>query len=68
MNKTLAKFPLFKSVHCTVRLCLHVPSTSPFFVPFNNGCFLHITSKRSKVPLTKVATLMVRVNEPFVCQ
>ena len=42
---------------------------SLFFVPFKNGfnavlwCCLHITSKRSKVPLTKTVTLTVRENE-----
>ena len=39
------------------------------FAPFKNGfvavlwCCLHITLKRSKVPLTKMATLMICVNE-----
>ena len=44
---------------------------SPFFIPLKNGfntvlwrC-LHITSKRSKVPLTKTVTLKVRLNEPL---
>ena len=52
-----------------LRLRLHVPPMSLFFVPFKNGfnavlwrC-LHITSKRSKVPLTKTVTLTVRENE-----
>ena len=50
---------------------LHVPSKSPFFGPFKNGfnaaqwCCLHITLKRSKLPLTKTVTLAVRVNEPL---
>ena len=42
---------------------------SPFFAPLKTGFHanlpycLHITIKRSKVPLTKTARLMVRVNE-----
>ena len=55
-----------------VRLPLQVLSTSLFFVPFKNGftaalwnC-LHITSKRSKVPLIKPVTLTVRVNGPLL--
>ena len=52
-------------------LALHVMSTSPFFVPFKNGfnqvlcCCLHVTLKRSKVPLTETMTLTVGVNEPI---
>ena len=52
---------------------LHVPSMSPFYVPFQNGfnadlwCCLHIPSKRSKMPLIKTVTLTVRVNEHFLC-
>ena len=51
---------------------LHVPSTSPFFVPFKNGfnavpwCYLHVTLKRSKVPLTKIVTLTVCVNKALI--
>ena len=54
-----------------LRLRLHVPSTSQLFVPFKIGfnaeiqyC-LHITWKRSKIPLTKIVILTVRVNEPL---
>ena len=56
----------------TLRLRLHVPSTSPFFVPFKIGFDavllrrLHLTLKKSKVPLTKTVTLTVRVNKPLV--
>ena len=55
----------------SLRLRLHVPSTSPLFVPFKNGfsavlcCCLHVTSNRSKMPLTKAVTLTVRVNKPL---
>ena len=48
---------------------LHKPSTSSFIAPFKNGfdavlfCCLHITSKRSKVPLTKTMTLTACVKE-----
>ena len=52
-----------------VRLHLHVPSNSPFFVPFKNefntplwSC-LHVTLERSKVPLTKTETFTVSVNK-----
>ena len=44
-------------------------SRSQFFVPFKNRfngvilCCLHVTSKRSEVPLTKAMTLMVCVNK-----
>ena len=47
-----------------------LPSTSPFFIPFKNGLnvvpwyCIHITSKRSKLLLTKTVTLLVRVNKP----
>ena len=53
------------------RLRLHVPSMSPFLIRFKNGfsvflwCCLHITSKRSKMPLTKIMTLTAYVNEPL---
>ena len=52
-----------------LRFRLQIRSKSPFSVQFKNGfnadlrrC-LHITLKRSKVPLTKIVTLIVRVNE-----
>ena len=50
------------------RLRLHLPSLSPFFVPFKNRLnavqlhCLHMTLKRSKVPLTKTVTLMLRAD------
>ena len=64
------------ALHCTTgpvgphfMVRLHVPSTSPFFVPLKNefnailwSC-LHVTSKKSKVPLTKIIILTVCVNE-----
>ena len=52
------------------RVHFHIPSTSLFFVPFKYGlnavlwCCFRLTSKRSKVRLTKLVTLTVRVNEP----
>ena len=53
-----------------LRFRLHILSKSPFSEPFKNGfnadlrhC-LHVTLKRAKVPLTKIVTLIVRVNEP----
>ena len=48
---------------------LRVPSKSQFLVPFKKGfsvfiwCFLHVMLKRSKVLLTKTATLTVRANK-----
>ena len=51
---------------------LHVPSTSPLFVPFKNRsndvlCFcLYVTFKGSKGPLSKTVTLTVRVNGPLL--
>ena len=54
----------------SIRFRLNVPSTSPFFVPFKNGfnavlwrC-LDVTSKRSKVLVPKMVTLMIRANGP----
>ena len=57
-----------------IKVHLHVPLMSPFFVPFKNefntvlSCCLHITLKRSKVPLIKMATLTVRVNEALLLE
>ena len=51
------------------RLRLHLPSMSPFFVLFKNGLNavqLHMTLKRSKVPLTKTVTLMLRADKPLL--
>ena len=70
-SKSLCTFLVFlpASDNRELRLRLHVPPMSLFFVPFKNGfnavlwCCLHITSKRSKVPLTKTVTLTVRENE-----
>ena len=53
----------------TFRFRLHVLSKLPFFVPVKNGlnavlwCCLHVTSKGSKVLVTKMVTLMIRANE-----
>ena len=52
-----------------VRLRLHVLSTSLVVVPFKNATLwncLHISSKRSKVPLIKPMMLTVRVNRPLL--
>ena len=55
-----------------VRLRLYVQSMSVFSVPLNNWlnavlcCCLQLMLKRSKVPLTKAAMLMVRVNEALL--
>ena len=60
-----------KTMLFRIKVRLHKPSKSPFLVPFKNGfsavlwSFLHVMLKRSKVPLTKTATLMVHVNEPL---
>ena len=61
----------WSSNRVTIRLRVHVPSMSPFFVLFRNGfnaglwdC-LHMMSKRSKVPLTQMVTLTLRVNKPY---
>ena len=70
-NASLCAFLVFlpASDNRELRLRLHGPPMSLFFVPFKNGfnavlwCCLHITSKRSKVPLTKTVTLTVRENE-----
>ena len=56
-----------------VKPCLYVSFITPFLVPFKNRsnavlwCCIHMTSNRSKVPLTKAVTLMVCVNEALSC-
>ena len=54
-----------------IRPRLHIDSTVyiTVFVPFKNGfnaimwCCLHVTTKRSNVPLTKIVTMTVRLND-----
>ena len=57
-----------------LRLRLHVPSTSLFFVRISNNEFntvlwnwLHVVLKKSKVPLIKTVALTVRANKPPFC-